>query len=180
MGCRKRGHRGHLAWPSTGLRTFPPGPMFFLTRTFSFILLLGSRTNAVISLRRCATEEVFGITTLEVISEVTHRLMLAEAVAKGIITRQSVAALKGKWRDVAKLTDYWALTSRIFELNVLTIAPDESRLRKAQTVRSSHGLLTTDSLILAAMNEYGIDCLASRDGDFDHISSLTIYKPTDI
>jgi len=29
------------------------------------------------------------------------------------------------------------------------------------------------------MNEYGIDCLASRDGDFDHIASLTIYKPTD-
>lgn len=80
---------------------------------------------------------------------------------------------------IAKLSEYWILTSRIFGLNILIVASDESRLHRAQTVRSSHGLLTTDSLILAAMNEYGIDCLASRDGDFDHIASLTIYKPTD-
>jgi predicted nucleic acid-binding protein len=131
-------------------------------------------------LHRCATEEVFGITTLEVINEVTHRLMLAEALARGIITRQSAAMLKGKWSEVAKLTEYWALTSRIFEFNILIVASDESRLHMAQTVRSNYGLLTTDSLIVAAMNQYGIDCLATRNGDFDHISGLAIYKPTDI
>ena len=106
--------------------------------------------------------------------------MLAEAVAKKVITKENAAALKGKWRDVATLNDYWTLTSRIFGLNILIVALDEFRLRRAQTVRSNHGLLTTDSLIVAAMNEYGIDRLASRDGDFDHVSSLTIYKPTDI
>jgi predicted nucleic acid-binding protein len=45
-------------------------------------------------LERCSTEEVFGITTLDVIHEVTHRLMLIEAVATGIITRESAAALR--------------------------------------------------------------------------------------
>jgi hypothetical protein len=30
------------------------------------------------------------------------------------------------------------------------------------------------------MNEHGIDCLASRDDDFDHVSSVAVYKPTDI
>ena len=50
----------------------------------------------------------------------------------------------------------------------------------AQTMRSRHGLLTNDSLIVAAMDEYGIDSLASRDDDFDHVSGLTVYKPTDI
>lgn len=106
--------------------------------------------------------------------------MLAEAVAKGVITRQNATAPKGKWRDVAKLDDYWSLTSRIFELNIFIAGADESHLRRAQSIRSDYGLLTTDSLILAAMNELGIDCLASRDGDFDHISSLNLYKPTDI
>jgi predicted nucleic acid-binding protein len=115
-----------------------------------------------------------------VINEVTHRLMLTEAVAKGVITKGNAAALKGKWRDVAKLTEYWTLIARIFGLNILIADSDEPRLHRAQTVRSNHGLLTNDSLILATMNEYGIDCLASRDGDFDHVSSLTIYKPTDI
>ncbi len=162
------------------LANLPAGANVFLDANV-FIYSFGGQSNECRELlRRCATEEVFGITTLEVINEVTHRLMLAEAVAKGIITRQNAAALKGKWRDVAMLGDYWTLTARIFGLNILIVAADESRLHRAQTVRSSHGLLTTDSLILATMNEYGIDCPASRDGDFDHISSLTIYKPTDI
>jgi predicted nucleic acid-binding protein len=162
------------------LVNLPAGTDVFLDANI-FIYTFSGRSNECRDLlRRCATEEVFGITTLEVIDEVTHRLMLVEAVAKGIITRQSAAALKGKWTDVAKLSEYWTFTSRIFGLNILIVTSDESRLHRAQTVRSSHGLLTTDSLILAAMIEYGIDCLASRDGDFDHVASLTIYKPTDI
>jgi predicted nucleic acid-binding protein len=161
------------------LANLPAGADVFLDANIFIYAFSGQSNECRDLLRRCATENVFGITTLEVINEVTHRLMLAEAVAKGIITRQYAAALKGKWRDVAMLSDYWVLSSRIFDLNILIIASDQSRLHRAQTVRSSHGVLTTDSLILAAMNEYGIDCLASRDGDFDHISSLTIYKPTD-
>lgn len=131
-------------------------------------------------LRRCAREEVYGITTLEVINEVTHRLMLSEAVASGVITRASAVALRGKWREVAKLTQYWAQTVRIFGLNILILASDESRLHRAHALRSRHGLFTNDSLILAAMDEHGIACLASRDGDFDHVAQLTVYKPTDI
>jgi len=162
------------------LANLPAGADVFLDANV-FIYSFGGQSNECRDLlRRCATEEIFGVTTLEVINEVTHRLMLAEAVAKGIITRQNAAALKGKWRDVAMLGDYWTLTSRIFGLNILIVASDESRLNRAQIVRSTHGLLTTDSQILAAMNEFEIDCLASRDGDFDHISSLTIYKPSDI
>jgi predicted nucleic acid-binding protein len=35
-------------------------------------------------LARCRAQEVFGVTTLEVVNEVCHRLMLAEAVEEGI------------------------------------------------------------------------------------------------
>ena len=35
-----------------------------------------------------------------------------------------------------------------------------------------HGILTNDSLMLAAMDEYGIVCLASRDDDFDHVLGI--------
>jgi predicted nucleic acid-binding protein len=43
-----------------------------------------------------------------------------------------------------------------------------------------HGLLTKDSLVLAAADAYGIEALASRDSDFDNIEWLTVYKPTDV
>ena len=52
-------------------------------------------------LGRCATEEVLGIMSLDVVNEVTHRMMLAEAVGTGIIKRDSVRDLRGKWREIA-------------------------------------------------------------------------------
>lgn len=166
--------------PVDRLPNLPLGTDVFLDANV-FIYAFGGHSNECHDLlRRCSTEEVFGITTLDVINEATHRLMLTEAVAKNIITKGNASALKGKWRDVAKLTEYWALTARIFGLNIVIVGSDESRLHRAQTVRSNHGLLTNDSLILAAMDEYGITCLASRDQDFDHVPGLTVYRPTDI
>jgi predicted nucleic acid-binding protein len=162
------------------LSNLPAGTDVFLDANI-FIYTFGGQSNECRDLlRRCATEEVFGITTLEVINEVTHRLMLIEAVATGVITRESAAALKGKWQEVITLTEYWSLAARIFGLNILILASEEPRLHRAHTMRSRHGLLTNDSQILAAMDEYGIGCLATRDGDFDHIASLTVYRPTDI
>ncbi|MBI4527348.1 MAG: PIN domain-containing protein [Deltaproteobacteria bacterium] len=162
------------------LPNLPAGTDLFLDANV-FIYAFGGRSNECHNLlQRCSTEEVFGITTFEVIHEVTHRLMLIEAVATGVITKESVAALKGKWRDVTTLTQYWSLTARIFGLNILILASEEPRLHRAHTMRSRYGLLTNDSLILAAMDEYGIGYLATRDDDFDHISELTVYKPTDI
>ena len=59
------------------------------------------------------------------------------------------------------------------------IGLDEARIRRAHEMRTRHTLLTNDSLIVAAADEYGISNLASNDGDFDDIPWLTIYKPMD-
>jgi predicted nucleic acid-binding protein len=107
-------------------------------------------------------------------------MMLAEALGSGVIRRDSVRDLRGKWREIAKLTEYWAQTASIFGLNILVLPSEESRLHRAQIIRSRHGLLTNDSLIVAAMEEFGIDSLATRDNDFDHISELIVYKPADV
>ena len=88
--------------------------------------------------------------------------------------------LRGKTEAIRRLGQYWAHVDKIFNLNILILKSDEHRLHRAHAMRSRHGLLTNDSLILAAMNEYGIGCLATRDGDFDHVAQLTVYKPTDI
>ena len=106
--------------------------------------------------------------------------MLAEALATGVIRRAQAQDLRGKTAAIRQLRQYWAHVDKIFNLNILILEPDEHRLHRAHAMRSRHGLLTNDSLILAAMNEYGIGCLATRDGDFDDVAQLTVYKPTDI
>jgi len=152
----------------------------FIDANIFIYAFLGHSNQCRDLLGRCATEEVLGITSLDVVNEVTHRMMLAEAVGTGVIKRESVRDLRGKWRETAKLTEYWAQTSTIFGLNILVLPSDESRLRRAQTTRARHGLLTNDSLIVAAMEEFGIHSLATRDNDFDHIPELIVYKPTDV
>lgn len=166
--------------PVERIENLPAGTHVFLDANIFVYAFLGHSNQCRDLLARCATERVFGITTLDVVNEVTHRMMLAEALGSGVIKRDSVRELRGKWREIAKLTSYWRQTAGIFALNILVLTSDEGRLHRAQTMRSRHGLLTNDSLIVGTMDEYGISCLASRDDDFDHVSSLTIYKPTDI
>ncbi|MBI2179304.1 MAG: PIN domain-containing protein [Deltaproteobacteria bacterium] len=166
--------------PVERIENLPAGTRLFLDANIFVYAFLGHSNQCRELLGRCATEQVLGITTLDVVNEVTHRMMLAEALGRGVIKRDSVRDLRGKWREVAKLTEYWAQTSAIFGLNILVLTTDEARLHRAQNIRARHGLLTIDSLIVAAMEEFGIHSLATRDNDFDHVSELTVYKPTDI
>lgn len=166
--------------PVERIENLPAGIRLFLDANIFVYAFLGHSNQCRELLGRCATEQVLGITTLDVVSEVTHRMMLAEALGSGLIKRDRVRDLRGKWREIAQLTEYWTQTSAIFGLNVLVLMTDQARLHRAQTIRSRHGLLTNDSLIVAAMEEFGIHSLATRDNDFDHISELTVYKPTDI
>jgi len=166
--------------PVERIENLPAGTRLFLDANIFVYAFLGHSNECQELLGRCATEQVLGITTLDVVNEVTHRMMLAEALGKGVIKRDRVRDLRGKWREVAKLTEYWTQTSAIFGLNILVLTTDEARLHVAQTIRVRHGLLTNDSLIVAAMEEFGIDSLATRDNDFDHVSELIVYKPSDI
>jgi predicted nucleic acid-binding protein len=131
-------------------------------------------------LERCAREDVYGFTTIEVVTEVCHRLMLAEAVASGIITKESASTLKGKHAAIQRLTQYWSMTAGMFAINIPIVNLKEARMRRSQNMRVNHGLLTRDSLVLAAADEYGIDALATKDSDFDHVQWVTVYKPDDI
>lgn len=166
--------------PVERIENVPAGTPLFLDANIFVYAFLGHSNQCRDLLGRCATEQVLGITTLDVVNEVTHRMMLAEALGSGVIKRDSVRDLRGKWRDVATLREYWAQTSAIFGLNILVLTTDEARLYRAQTIRARHGLLTNDSLIVATMDEFGIRSLATRDNDFDHISELTVFKPSDI
>lgn len=146
-----------------------------------FIYALGQTSPLCVAfLERCAREELLGVTTVEVVNEVTHRLMLVEAVKKNHITKEQASQLKGKPNVVKALTDYWILASRIFALNVLVLGLEVPRLHRAERLRKTNGVLTTDSMVLAAINEYGIGCLATRDGDFDQVPGISVYKPGDV
>jgi hypothetical protein len=61
--------------------------LFFIDENIFIYGLSGRSGQCHQLLERCLREQVTGITLFETLSEVTHRLMVAEALAKGLIGR---------------------------------------------------------------------------------------------
>ena len=81
---------------------------------------------------------------------------------------------------VRRLTSYWANTQRLLDLNLLFVPLEINIVTGAQPERVNAGLLTNDSMIVAAMREYGISRIATNDRQFDAIAGITVFSPTDI
>lgn len=162
------------------LPALPGGTLVFVDANIFIYGLLGQSRQCAHLIERCQKEEVAGVTTTEVVGEVCHRLMVKEAMDLGLIRRPAASALKSKHDAIRGLRKYWELTARIFRWNLVVLGSNEARHRAAQRIRNDHGLLTNDSVVVAACFEHDIRSLASRDADFGLIPELKVYGPSDL
>ncbi len=131
-------------------------------------------------LLRCAKDGLAGYTLTSVLSEVLHRLMIAEAIEKGYITEKSpLKQLRENPEIIKKLTTYIQNVEKIGEMNIHIVPLTHELINKSAKIRQSEGLLTNDSIVVAAMKDLGLSNLVTND-DFDHIEWLNIYKPSDL
>lgn len=132
-------------------------------------------------LLRCARGELTGYTLTSVLSEVLHRLMIAEAIEKGYITdKNPVRRLRENPGIIKKLSTYIHDVERIKEMNINILTLTIDLLERSAKIRKSEGLLTNDSIIVAAIKDLGLSKLVTNDNDFDHIKWLRVYKPADL
>ena len=157
----------------------PATPVFLDANIFVYGLTQKSRSCEEL-LERCSTERQFGVTLYEVVAEATHKMMIGEASSKGFIPKPSAALLRGKPAAIQGLDSYWRTTEKILRMDILFLALNHEITRQAQVERSAYGLLTNDSLVVAAMRLYGVDQIASNDSDFASISGITLFRPDDI
>ena len=78
------------------LSALPRAAVVFIDSNIFIYCLLRESAQCAHLIERCRTEEIAGVTTLEVVAEVCHRLMLKEAMDSGVISRPTAAALRGK------------------------------------------------------------------------------------
>jgi len=166
--------------PIQSLSSVPTGSRVVVDANIFVYAANGTSNECADFLERCAQEELRGLTTFETLAEVNHRLMLEDAVVSGIIQRGNAASLRRMRQSIPDLKAYWPSVVKIFDMNLRIVELDEARFQRAQEMRQRHGLLTNDSLILAAADGFGITGLATRDDDFDNVPWLTVYKPGDI
>ncbi len=166
--------------PTEGLPKIPAGSDVFLDVNV-LIYALGRRSLECAALvRRCALEQLRGITSFVVISEVTHRLMLEEARSKGLVGAQPKKTLEEHPERIRQLSDYWVEVERLLALNLLIVTVDEPTIRAAQRQRQHYGLLNNDSLIVASMQLYGVSIIATRDKSFQRVPDISVFSPGDI
>ncbi|MFH1259521.1 MAG: type II toxin-antitoxin system VapC family toxin [Elusimicrobiota bacterium] len=122
-------------------------------------------------------EQLFGYTSVSVILETLHRLMVIEASTK-ISSHALVSHLKNSPALVKHLHNYSKILEIIPLLNIKIISATMDDLLNSIKIKEEHGLLTNDSLIVALMQKQNIEILATNDLDFDRIKFLHIWKPS--
>jgi predicted nucleic acid-binding protein len=132
-------------------------------------------------LERCARRELLGYTSTPVLAEVLHRRMVAEAIAKGLVTARTAVRKFGEIPELVKqLTQYQEDVNKIPQMNLTILNLTLEIVKASAEVRKDEGLLTNDSFVVAFMHEQGLTKLATANGDFDRVGGIEVHKPTDL
>jgi predicted nucleic acid-binding protein len=110
--------------PIDTLANLPNGSDAFLDANIFIYALTGISSECESLLKRCARNDVFGVASFEVINEVTHRLIVGEAYAKGLIARPRAEELRQKPAAIQGLQDYWTQVEQIFNMNLVVVTTE--------------------------------------------------------
>ena len=121
----------------------------------------------------------YGATSVIVLNEIVHRLLVAEAVQRGHISAESaVSFLKSHPHYIQDASTVWGLIDDIRNIQNLKIyGISENAFALSIDVMRQSGLLSNDALHIACMKENSIDTIVTYDRDFERIPQIKILKP---
>ena len=130
-------------------------------------------------LERGARRELTLHLVVNAAAEVIHRVMLLEVMAQGTFQHglDAVTHLKNHPQAVQQLMRYKTVLRDLgrARLNILSLTYRD--LHASRRYREMYGLLTNDSLIIAAMEREHITYLATNDSDFERIPNIAVRLP---
>ncbi len=165
----------------TRFKDIPQGSDIFVDADIFIYHFTGNSAECSEVLARCEGGELNGLTSTIVITEVMHRMMLAEAAFKKLAGAPHILKkLREKPETVCRLADYFVAAQAIFEMGIKVCPLTAELMLNSQVIRARHGLMVNDSLIAATMKESGVEALATNDDGFSRIDWITVYKPQDL
>lgn len=130
---------------------------------------------------RCEREIVVGFTTTHIVLEVMHRLMMLEAVTKGMVAPGGIAEkLKENPAVVTGLSEYADSVLRIPDMGISILPITMELCESAVPIQRRYGLMTNDSLLIAACQSRDCPNLASNDLGLQDIEGITMFRPGDL
>jgi predicted nucleic acid-binding protein len=129
-------------------------------------------------LKQIELGHVDGVTSTVTLAEVTHKMMLAEVVARHGVRHQGlIVRLKRHPTLLDGLTSHHRVVETVRGLPLHVEAITLDLLARGMALATQERLLTNDALTLAVMEHVGVTILATNDDDFDAIARITVYKP---
>jgi predicted nucleic acid-binding protein len=159
----------------------PASTRIFLDSTIFVYHATGASVQCRNLLERCEAGDLRGVTSVVVLAEVSHRLMIIEAVAAGVVSGKDVVKKLRKRPDLTRrLHVYQEQIERVPLMGVDIVPVGLGVLVRSADVRRQYGLLVNDSLVVAAARGLGIENLASADADFRRVGEMKLYRPGDL
>jgi len=163
------------------LDRLPAGQRVYIDATVFIYHFTKASAQCSALLKRVERAELLGVTGAHTLAEVTHRLMIIEAVHRGLIQGGNLAAKLGAKRAAVRtLSTYQTSLDALLAIGLEVLPLDAAALRAGAMVRRTYGLLTNDSLNVALLQQARVTCLATSDRDFVDIPGLHIYHATDL
>ncbi|MGH8528138.1 MAG: type II toxin-antitoxin system VapC family toxin [Gammaproteobacteria bacterium] len=133
-------------------------------------------------IRRCARGDLIGTLPQTVWQEVTHKLMLAEAMTKGLVSGGNPAArLAAKPEAVRGLSLYRAKVQALVDLGFkFEPCTLDDLVKAAFKLQEKYALLTNDAVVLAVAIRLTADALVSGDKAFRPVTEIAVHSPTDL
>jgi len=123
-----------------------------------------------------------GVITTHVIDEVLFKILTAKASC--YLDKTTIWDIKDKMKDVSfskkVYSAVWKYADYLDELTSygVTILPaDMGTIMRSVELGEKYGLLTTDSIHLAAMMRHKICNIATNDSDFERVDLVAVWNP---
>ena len=168
------------------LANLPNGTRVFVDTNIFALHFAGKSAACTALIQRIQSGDVSAYVNSRVMLDLLHKMMLVEAFHKGFIQKPTADKLK-TWMarnraQAGQLTACQTQFESILSLGIGLLRTTKKLLKDSKAERVAHGLLAGDSLHLGSMNRHKpvIAHLATYDGDFDHVATITIWRPTDV
>ena len=157
------------------------GSAVFIDANVFIYHFVGVSPECTALLGRCETREVQGSTSSLVLAEVSHRLMMIEAVERKLVTPGNVARKLARRPDVVRqLARHEASIEAIPAMGIEITPVTEATILLGLRHQRRYGLLTNDSLIVASMQQQGVRRLATADQRLAVVDEIEIFAPADL
>ena len=106
--------------------------------------------------------------------------MIIEATTKlQIEPKAAIHYLKTHPLDVKNLVEHISIPEKIQAFGVKILPIDMEDILNSNKIKKAYGLLTNDAITVAIMNRYNLRNIATNDPDFEQVTGLVVWKPTE-